>query len=128
MLRTSNRTTEMHSIISVRTKCKWVRFQLKVGANFNIEQDFHKFILVVDEVEKSKEIHNEINILINTNDKVPDPAVIETAEEDYKEVPKGLAKSKIRLYKWIRLRIFAIACDRYVFVKAHTHCGCNSGL
>ena len=90
--------------LGVRTKCKWVRVQSKVRANFNIEQDFHKFILVVDEVEKSKEIHNEIDILINTNDKAPDPAVIETAEEDHKEVPKGLAKSKIRLYNLLKVK------------------------
>ena len=81
------------------------QFNQKSGQISSIKQDFHTFILVVDEVEKSKEIHNEINILINTNDKVPDPAVIETAEEDYKEVPKGLAKSKIRLYNFNLLKV-----------------------
>ena len=42
------------------------------------------FILVVDEVEKSKQIHNEIDILNDTKDKAPDPAVIETAAEEHK--------------------------------------------
>ena len=64
-------------------------FNKKSGQISNIEQDFHKFILVVDEVEKSKQIHNEIDILININGKAPDPAVIETSEEDHKEVPNG---------------------------------------
>ena len=47
------------------------------------------------EVEKSKDINNEIDILIITIDKAPDPALIETAEEEHKEVSKGLALSKI---------------------------------
>ena len=35
----------------------------------------------------------KLTYFININDKAPDPAVIETAEEDHKEVPNGLAKS-----------------------------------
>ena len=86
------------------------QFNQKSGQISSIKQDFHTFILVVDEVEKSKEIHNEINILINTNDKVPDPAVIETAEEDYKEVPKGLAKSKINLTPTVECTNVGLPC------------------
>ena len=63
---------------------------IKVRANFNIEEvDFLNLFLVNDEVEKSKEIHNEIDILNDTNNKAPDPAVIETSEEDHKEIPNG---------------------------------------
>ena len=64
-------------------------FNQKSGQISSIKQDFHTFILVVDEVEKSKEIYNEIDILNDTNNKAPDPAVIETGEEDHKEIPNG---------------------------------------
>ena len=67
-------------------------FNQKSGQISNIEQDFHTFILVVDEVndvEKSKGNNIEIDILNDTKDKAPDPAVIETSEEDHKEVPNG---------------------------------------
>ena len=64
-------------------------FNQKSGQISNIEQDFLNLFLVNDEVEKSKQIHNEIDILININGKAPDPAVIETSEEDHKEVPNG---------------------------------------
>ena len=64
-------------------------FNQKSGQISSIKQDFHTFILVVDEVEKSKEIYNEIDILNDTNNKAPDPAVIETSEEDHKEIPNG---------------------------------------
>ena len=65
------------------------KFNQKSGQISSIKQDFHTFILVVDEVEKSKEIYNEIDILNDTNNKAPDPAVIETSEEDHKEIPNG---------------------------------------
>ena len=47
------------------------------------------------EVEKSKDINHEIDIVLGINDKAPDPTVLETAEEEHKEVSKGLALSKI---------------------------------
>ena len=64
-------------------------FNQKSGQISNIEQDFLNLFLVNDEVEKSKEIYNEIDILNDTNNKAPDPAVIETSEEDHKEIPNG---------------------------------------
>ena len=63
-------------------------FNQKSGQISNIEQDFLNLFLVNDEVEKSKEIYNEIDILNDTNNKAPDPAVIETSE-DHKEIPNG---------------------------------------
>ena len=59
-------------------------FNQKSGQISNIEQDFLNLFLVNDEVEKSKQIHNEIDILNDTKDKAPDPAVIETGEEEHK--------------------------------------------
>ena len=70
-------------------------FNQKSGQISSIKQDFHTFILVVDEVEKSKEIHNEIDILININDKAPDPAVIETGEDEHEEVSKWTGRVRI---------------------------------
>ena len=93
----------VNSLKGIRTKCKWVRVQSKVRANFNIEQDFHKFILVVDEVEKSKQIHNEIDILINTKDKAPDPAVIETAEDEHKEISKWTSQVRILIAIYLKV-------------------------
>ena len=80
------------------------QFNQKSGQISSIKQDFHTFILVVDEVEKSKQIHNEIDILINTNGKAPDPAVIETAKEDHKEVPNGQVRILIAIYLKVKQR------------------------
>ena len=68
---------------------KGVRVKSKSGQiSTSNKVDFHKFILGNDEVEKSKDNNIENDILINTKDKAPGPAVIETAEEEHKEVSK----------------------------------------
>ena len=67
------------------------------GSDFNQSQgkfqtliedvDFLNLFLVnedVNDVEKSKDINIEIDILNDTKDKAPDPAVIETGEEEHK--------------------------------------------
>ena len=78
----------LHRFFNVRTKYKWVRFQSKSGQISNIEEvDFLNLFLVNDEVndvEKSKGNNIEIDILNDTKDKAPDPAVIETAAEEHK--------------------------------------------
>ena len=42
----------------------------------------------MNDVEKSKDNNIEIDILNDTKDKAPDPTVIETAEDEHKEVSK----------------------------------------
>ena len=75
---------------------------IKVRANFNIEEvDFLNLFLVNDEVndvEKSKGNNIEIDILNDTKDKAPDPAVIETAEDEHKEVSKWTGRVRISIY------------------------------
>ena len=67
---------------------KGVRVKSKSGQiSTSNKVDFHKFILGNDEVEKSKD-NIEIDIVLNTKDKAPGPAVIETAAEEHKEVSK----------------------------------------
>ena len=40
----------------------------------------------------------EIDILNDTKDKAPDPAVIETAEDEHKEVSKWTGRVRISIY------------------------------
>ena len=55
---------------------------------------------MIFEVEKSKDDIIEIDIVLNTKDKAPGPAVVETAEEEHKEVSKrtGLVQDWIAIY------------------------------
>ena len=92
----------MLSTQGVWTKYKWVRLQSKSGQISNIEEvDFLNLFLVnedVNDVEKSKDINIEIDILNDTKDKAPDPAVIETAEDEHKEVSKWTGRVRISIY------------------------------
>ena len=77
-------------------------FNQKSGQISNIEEvDFLNLFLVNDEVndvEKSKGNNIEIDILNDTKDKAPDPAVIETAEDEHKEVSKWTGRVHILIY------------------------------
>ena len=89
----------MLSTQGVWTKYKWVRLQSKSGQISNIEEvDFLNLFLVnedVNDVEKSKDINIEIDILNDTKDKAPDPAVIETGEDEHEEVSKWTGRVRI---------------------------------
>ena len=75
----------------------WVQLRLRKGGH----QGHHSYSWHGRnddiEVEKSKDINIEIDIVLNTKDKAPGPAVIETAEKEHKEVSKrtGLVQDSI---------------------------------